>query len=287
MLETIISSLKNITRKPMGSRALIDEAVKKLTHSGIAFYPSSGMDTGDLYIVHEDTVPQLAGMSPEVFVHADFLCNQDYTVSFDAVLEQTGRFEIKEFFKLLLTHDANGRRDEMIASPASVNIYKLHDHGRKRTVFLFFYRGFLNEVILRDFLGENLKVPVIYSVCDGMTHGMGLARTDTVPVIFYPLLAPALGNRFIITEQNAAWVTERMGNAARIRQILGNISAILGDHTLDALCNLPDDDLAARMRSMLATGIPEFPVLTGELPEHLGQIHLDKVVKVLGVPNIL
>lgn len=128
MLEKIIRNLKNPRTETTGSYSLFQEAIEKMqSEKSLLFYPSSGWDTGDLYFTNGDLITELNGYSPSVYVHSDYMCNRDYNAPYEIFLEESGRFRIRRFFKLVITHDAEDRNNLQIASEARVEIYELDD----------------------------------------------------------------------------------------------------------------------------------------------------------------
>lgn len=146
---------------------------------------------------------------------------------------------------------------------------------------MIFYRGFLNELILQDFFENGIKVPLIHTVCDGMTHGMGLARRDVIPTIYYPLFASHLGIRLIVTEQNANWVPARLWNVEDSRRVLNTIAGICPGFDVNAFNTLTDDQLMEHLTKILSSDIPEHPVASMPLPIHVSHNNRDLVVKLI------
>ena len=139
----------------------------------------------------------------------------------------------------------------------SISLYKLKRPNSYEIKWLVFFRGYYNEEILKELVINKIKTPVVYAICDGITHGMGGCYEKSVPTILYPLLAPALGIKFIITEQGWDSVRSRLqdvrfaGAEDEVRLWLKNILLITKNPFIESLLSLSDEGLRKSLRQKL------------------------------------
>ena len=169
--------------------SLLSELNNEIEKMAISYYPSSGIDTNDLFYANNKKLEELGELDPSIFIHSDYYSHDRYqTITFNQILEEDN-IRIVEQFKV---SDEN----------KSIRIYKLKIPVSDDFKWLIFFQGYYNEAVLTELIRSKIKVPLVYSIVDGMTRGMGSCNTLQIPTIIYPLLALDLGLKFIITEQS-------------------------------------------------------------------------------------
>lgn len=153
------------------------------------YYPSSGVDINDLLYVNSKRISVIKDLEPKVFIHCDYII--------DEISEIENRlsynFCIKDSIKinyLLKRHNY----DFLI-------VYKLQNLQTKEVKWLILISGCFNEEILEIFLECKIQIPIIYSICDGITSGMGAINDNSISTLLYPFFKNLLKIKIIITDQ--------------------------------------------------------------------------------------
>jgi len=189
------SMLKELEYKPTNNElSLLSELSDEMANMTISYYPSSGADINDLFYANNKKVEQLGELNPSIYIHSDyyFLDRFDRDITYDQILGS----KLIQIVSKIKVHDKE----------KSINVYKLKTPVSDDFKWLIFFQGYYNESVISDLILSKIKVPLIYSVCDGMTSGMGGCNSQAIPTIMYPLLALDLGIKYIITEQNCKYI---------------------------------------------------------------------------------
>jgi len=226
-----------------GDISVLNEFNTEIKIQSVLFYPSSGRDINDLFYVNSKRIEEINECSPNIFIHTDYMFDRDYgRPPFDQLIGYPN-FYISKF--------------KYYNDNKSINLYKLKRPNSNEKKWLVFFRGYYNEEILKELVIKKIKTPVVYAICDGITHGMGSCYEKSVPTILYPLLASDLGINFIITEQGWDSLRSRLadvsyrGGEDEFRFWLKNILLITNDHFIKQLLNLSDEDLRKSIRQKL------------------------------------
>ena len=126
-----------------------------------------------------------------------------------------------------------------------------------RISYLWHMEEMKNEIFLSDIvLSCKFKIPVIYSVCDGILHGMGRAE-NSIPTALYPLIAGKLGIRYIITEQSFQFL-DNMNNQGipDIKDWIKNLYSCIPTDEIKFLSNMTEDKIKTIVNGVLSK-IPE------------------------------
>jgi hypothetical protein len=190
----IFSKMMGNNTQREGNERLLHEFENELSTSAVLFYPSSGFDLNDMFYVNHSRLPEIGKYNPKIFIHSDYLQNVDlYPYVFDWQLSYPD-FELLDSCKWITPQvDINKKK--------SINLYRLKKVNAKEKIWLIFFRGYFNEEVLEIMLQHQIRIPIVYTVCDGITHGMG-GYENSIPTLLYPLLSEELGIRWIITEQS-------------------------------------------------------------------------------------
>jgi hypothetical protein len=234
------------------------------------FYPSSGIDINDLLYINPNRI-KLACPFPQVYIHCDKLATHDYGVNFDSQLSFA--FEILGVFK----------KTDLVEK--SCNIYKLKNRSTDELKWLIFFRGYRNEEILEILVRKKVKIEVLYSVCDGVTNGMGIGHSLTIPTILYPIFKDELQLKNIITEQSKSLVNRRLKefDIPTLRQWLKNINLIGDSNTVDQYLRMDDEVLRFKLAIDFGSIAEEFINTNGKLIIYAGHYaeSEDLVIKTL------
>jgi hypothetical protein len=204
----------------------------------ISYYPSSGVDINDLFYANSRKLEELGELDPSVFIHSDFYSNDNHqSITFNQIL-YSDNIHILEQFKV---SDEN----------KSIRIYKLKIPVSDDFKWLIFFQGYYNEAVLAELIGSKIKVPLVYSICDGMTRGMGSCNTFQIPTIVYPLLALDLGLKFIITEQS--FKTIKSSSRIDFRTMLNSILLVSKNSSVSDLLKLSDAELEIELLKKLSS----------------------------------
>ena len=190
------SMLEELEYKPTNYElSLLNELSDEMVNMAISYYPSSGADINDLFYANNKKIEQLGELNPSVFIHSDYLYNDHNSIyKFDQYLRSL-QIDVKGSVKV---YDKSKYK--------SIYIYKLKTPISDEFKWLVFFQGYYNESVISDLINCKINVPLIYTVCDGITSGMGAGYTPSIPTIMYPLLAVDLGIKYIITEQNSEYI---------------------------------------------------------------------------------
>jgi len=193
MKTSIFSKMMGTNSHRQGNEGLLHEFENELSTSTILFYPSSGFDLDDMFYVNHSRLPEIGNYNPQIFIHSDYDYGDHYPYSFDRQLSYPD-LELIDSFTWITLPDA-------IYKKKSINLYRLKKVNAKEKIWLIFFRGYFNEEVLELMLQHQIRIPIVYSFCDGITHGMG-GYENSIPTLLYPLLSEELGISFIITEQS-------------------------------------------------------------------------------------
>jgi hypothetical protein len=206
------------------------------------FYPSAGNDTTDLVYVNDTNLSELQDISPSIFIHSDFRTTVDQMYGSDKTLIYPN-FSIQEYFHLW--GDAQ----------KSITIMRLLDNNNNNLIWLIYFSGYYNEEILKFLISEKIQVNIVYSVCDGITYGMGGCNREAVPTILYPLIAKHIQLKYIITEQSydkyVKMYFEFVNTPKRFRRWLTYINLIVSDEELQALQQLDNYNFITNLQKIL------------------------------------
>lgn len=214
--------------KTGGDESVLHEFNIQIKNKSILFYPSSGIDINDLIYVNSNSLEEINEYNPKVFIHSDY---SDYgSLSLDILLRD---------------HNFVATKFEYFDDKKSINLYKLKQSNSDEIEWLVFFHGYYNEEILKELIINKIKIPLVYTICDGITHGMGGGYENSIPTILYPLIASDLGINFIITEQGwdrTKYILEDE-NSEMLRIWLQNILLITNSDYVTNLLNLNDEEL--------------------------------------------
>ncbi|UOE39691.1 hypothetical protein [Chryseobacterium oryzae] len=181
---------KNLLEKKLLSDnhdSFLKEFFEVLEEGYNVYYPSCGYDFSDLYYINSANLPEI-GFEPKVFIHSDMSYLDKSTVINEMKCSDVD-FQITFEVKIKLLENSE------------ILFFKFKNTRNLDEKFLVIFSGFLNEDILKLLSNSSCKIPLVYSICDGITSGMGYEE-NSVSTIFYPAISTELGLKFIITEQS-------------------------------------------------------------------------------------
>ncbi len=227
-----------------GDISVLNEFNTEIKMQSVLFYPSSGSDINDLFYVNSKRIEEINECSPNIFIHTDYMFYKDYgRHTFDQLIGYPN-FYISKF--------------KYFNDNKSINLYKLKRPNSNEIKWLVFFRGYYNEEILKELVINKIETPIVYAICDGITHGMGGCYEKSVPTVLYPLLPSILGIKFIITEQGWNSVKRLLeeerhtiGADDKFRIWLKNILLISNNPFISTVLNLSDEDLRKSIRQKL------------------------------------
>ena len=153
------------------------------------YYPSSGRDINDLLYLNPKRISAIQNLEPKVFIHSDYII--------DNISEIENRlcynFCIKDSIKINYFFKRNNY-DYLL-------IYKLQNLHTQEVKWLILVSGCFNEEILKIFIQCKIQIPIIYSVCDGITSGMGCINSNSISTLLYPFFKNVLNIKVIVTDQ--------------------------------------------------------------------------------------
>jgi hypothetical protein len=236
-----------------GNYGLLLRFEKALKASTVVFYPSSGDDISDILYVHNARLHELGELNPGIFIHCDYLFNVDYyPIKFERNLGYPD-FSIVDSCKFISTNHHNN------ATEQSINLYQIKQINSDNELWLLFFRGYYNEYVLQNLFQHNIKTPIVYTVCDGITIGMGSCNEQQIPTLLYPLLSEKLGIQYIITEQTWASSKYRFENKNSLyngkdecRVWLENVVQVYPKQELQEVLKLSDEEIRAFLISKLS-----------------------------------
>ena len=218
-----------------GSISLLNELNHGMTDKIISYYPSSGSDINDLFYLNK-RVKEIRNIIPDIFIHSDFFFKPNY-----------------EFDNLLISDNIiiKGKVTNQDENK-SITIYKLITPLSEEFKWLILFNGYYNEDIIDKLIRNKIKIPLVYSVCDGITAGQGGCNTLSIPTIFYPLIAYELGLKFIITDQGYNYEYFLSNFSNEFRNWLNNILLVSNNSSLNELVKLSDQDLVNELLKRLS-----------------------------------
>ena len=225
--------------------SLLSELDNEIEKMAISYYPSSGIDTNDLFYANNKKLEELGELDPSIFIHSDYLPYDKYEdIPFNQMLREDN-IRILEQFKV---SDEN----------KSISIYKLKIPVSDDFKWLIFFQGYYNEAVLAELIGSKIKVPLVYSICDGITRGNSFhPEAVSIPTIIYPLLALDLGLKFIITEQSFRSIKSMFFHNTRfkkeLRVFLNNILLVSKNSSVSDLLKLSDTELEIEVLKKLSS----------------------------------
>lgn len=233
-----------------GDISILPEFNSEIKIQSVLFYPSSGEDLVDLFYVNSKRIKEISECSPNVFIHTDYYSSTNF-------LQWPWR--ISQEFDNFLNFPNYNRISTLIYhnDKKAIHLYKLKRPNSNEIKWLIFFSGYFNEDILKDLISNKIKIPVVFSVCDGITSGMGGCNEEAVPTLLYPLLAVDLGIKFIITEQNRRRLDlseNLLWNSKQLKQWrrwMENILLIKSNSFVEDLLILSDEDLMKGLRQKL------------------------------------
>jgi hypothetical protein len=237
-----------------GDPLILLQFENQLLKSEIAFYPNSGSDIADLVFFKKYQHPTLTDVKPTLFIHSDYMCNALYSEELDNKLIQNS-FSINAKFYYRGQADQNG-----------INIYKLKFKDEKQTLWLAFLGGYYYEEVIDFIVKQNIKTKIIYFNRDGITHDMGVGRTDIIPIILLLFLSNKLGIKFIITEQDPNWIS----NVVSERNVMFWLLRAKGrgeNEIIDALLGIKDPPKLKNKIIEALTKFEEYPIEEIEYPK--------------------
>ena len=233
------------------NQSLLNELNDDIARKTISFYPSAARDVDDIFYVNNRRIRELKELDPDVFIHSDVL-----------------NFFVDDYISDGLRENLiyMAERVDFLDERKSITIAKLKYSSKADGdgfKWFIYFGGYHNEDILRLFISKKIKIPLVYSVCDGITSGMG-GIDGSIPTILYPLLAPELGFKYIITEQGIESARARILNddelrKGEVRTWLNNIISVSNDHSFTELAILSDKDLREEIGRRLSA-IDERPL---------------------------
>ena len=250
------SMLKELEFKPTNNRlALLNELSDEMANMAISYYPSSGADINDLFYANNKKIEQLGELNPSVFIHSDYLhTDLKSPPNFDENL-RLHRINIVGCVKV---YDKSKLK--------SIYIYKLKTPISDEFKWLVLFWGYYNEEVLIDLINSKINVPLIYTVCDGITSGMGAGYTPSIPTIMYPLLAVDLGIKYIITEQNSEYIKSFIEKKYyEFSTWLNNVSLMSKNPSIKSLLELSNKELEKELTIRLLQIEEQFLNTNGRL----------------------
>ena len=236
------SMLKELEYKPTNNElSLLNELSDEMANMAISYYPSSGADINDLFYANNKKVELLGELNPSVFIHSDYF--------------YTDLNSLNNFDKHLHSHQIDVKGSVKVYDKSKLKFiyaYKLKTPISNDFKWLVLFLGYYNEEVLIDLINGKIKVPLIYSVCDGITSGMGGCNTLSIPTITYPFLSVDLGIKYIITEQNSENLKTFIEQSHNeFRTWLNNISLVSKNPLIHNLLELSNKELEKKLTNRL------------------------------------
>ena len=250
------SMLEELEYKPTNYElSLLNELSDEMANMAISYYPSSGADINDLFYANNKKIEQLGELNPSVFIHSDYLYNDHNSIyKFDQYLRSL-QIDVKGSVKV---YDKSKYK--------SIYIYKLKTPISDEFKWLVFFQGYYNESVISDLINSKINVPLIYTVCDGMTSGMGGCNSQAIPSIMYPLLALDLGIKYIITEQNSEYIKSIIVQEYdQFSTWLNNVSLMSKNPSIKSLLELSNKELEKELTIRLLQIEEQFLNTNGRL----------------------
>ena len=250
------SMLEELEYKPTNYElSLLNELSDEMANMAISYYPSSGADINDLFYANNKKIEQLGELNPSVFIHSDYIhTDLNSPDNFDKDL-RLHRINIVGCVKV---YDKSKLK--------SIYIYKLKTPISDEFKWLVLFWGYYNEEVLIDLINSKINVPLIYTVCDGITSGMGAGYTPSIPTIMYPLLAVDLGIKYIITEQNSEYIKSFIEKKYyEFSTWLNNVSLMSKNPSIKSLLELSNKELEKELTIRLLQIEEQFLNTNGRL----------------------
>ena len=250
------SMLKELEYKPTNNQlSLLNELSDEMANMAISYYPSSGADINDLFYANNKKVERLGELNPSIFIHSDFI--------------HTDLNSPDNFDKDLRLHRINILGSVKVFDKSklkSIYIYKLKTPISDEFKWLVLFWGYYNEEVLIDLINSKINVPLIYTVCDGITSGTGAGYTPSIPTIMYPFLAVDLGIKYIITEQNSEYIKSFIEQKYdQFRTWLNNVLLVSKNPSIKNLLELSNKELEKELTIRLLKIEQQFLNTNGRL----------------------
>lgn len=217
----------------------------------VCYYPSAGACIDDIVFFDcgilkgkglEKTISiNIETFKPSLYIHTDAL---RYDCDMGLILKSKG-YKILESFKL--EYQTENKTEEKTSS-----VIKFRGTSDERICYLWYLEEMTNEKFLSEFiLPFMLQIPVIYSVCDGILHGMGRVE-NSVPTALYPLVAKQLGIKYIITEQSYDFVYKYDSNKIfNIQEWVKNLNSCIPTQDIKLLSEMNEDQVQQLIKDLL------------------------------------
>ena len=251
--EDIFKQDKTISLERDFSKFVIKSFKKQ---NAVCYYPSAGVCIDDILFFDREikkengfkkNIPiNIETFKPSLYIHTDAW---HYGCDMGLILESKG-FKILENFRMKYKTQ---NKDE-VKTTSVIKFIGIYDN---RISYLWHMEEMKNEIFLSDIvLSCKFKIPVIYSVCDGILHGMGRAE-NSIPTALYPLIAGKLGIRYIITEQSFQFL-DNMNNQGipDIKDWIKNLYSCIPTDEIKFLSNMTEDKIKTIVNGVLSK-IPE------------------------------
>ena len=234
--------LKNDFESPFPMELLEYE----IRRGGAMYYPSSGMDDIEhLFYINDKVIPEIDVPIPTVYIHSDAINN------FDNYQYYNFKSKLSEPVHFRIINEAiyqNGKKTViffMLKCPNS-NEYK----------WLICFSGFDNEIVLKQLIKKNIKTPIVYANCDGITSGMGGFGAASISTVLYPLLEKELGIHYIVTDQSWKKIFDRIED---FKDGLKHLLSISIEHqkTIKNLLKLTTEDIIIELGNILKRNIEQ------------------------------
>lgn len=208
-----------------GNRKLIEKVYYQIKFCNVLFYPSSGSDLSDLKYIN-DKFNELKYLKPKVFIHVDYFCNNIRNDLYETI--NYFGIEIRDY---QFIYDSN----------KEICVFELKKKSEMDSFYLVYFGGYFNEDVLKALIQNQISIPIIYAMIDGMTSGMGYCNPKSVPTIFYPFLKEYLNLKFIVTEQSKYSVrhiifgannSSRDSEIESVKDWLKNLNLLINDKNL-------------------------------------------------------
>jgi hypothetical protein len=177
-IKKIISNHKNVSftnitpyyGKEFNTYDII-ELLNDSTYINILYYPSSGLDVSDVHYINSKKIPELKIESPNVYIHSD-----SYNLNYITRLLNYPVYQLLAGYKW----ESSDEKE--------IYILKYRRNGIESDFWFIYLRCFCDEIILKSFLLNKLKIDLIYCL------------SEIPSSIYYPFLAKELGIKYIISQ---------------------------------------------------------------------------------------
>lgn len=223
----------------VGDVGILDNFFKDFHRQPRLFYPSSNVDTRDVLYINGDRLSELGKNSPIIYIHCDAICPSEFDY-----------FRVESYEPSLNISLALGISKE---ERRKIFIFKIHKPHSEDRLWLIYFAGYWNEDILKILIKDGVRVPVLYTTCDGITNGMGCGYENSVPTILYPLLYDQLDIQCHIADQSIedAKITINDREPEIVRRWLNNIDMISRNPLVSELLDLNDAQMKNRLLNYL------------------------------------